>query len=114
MTSRKQEIYREMLTSSVCYCRNVFSGSLFSKAFDKSCFVELELVHNIPISILNPEFDEHDIWFLNHQAKGFVFNADESSTPNYSVYKSRIFELISLLNEKQLEQIDVDMRKFIL
>ena len=114
MASRKQEIYRELLTDSISYCRNLASGSPISRAFNKSSLVELQFVHNIPVSILQPDFVEHDIWFLNHQAKQFVFKADESSTPNYSKYRRQIIELLSLLDEKQLAEIDPDMRKLIL
>lgn len=113
MASRKQEIYRELLADSISYCRNLASGSPVSKAFDKSSFVELQFVHSIPESILQPDFVDHDLWFLNHQARVFIFNADESRTPNYSKYRRRIIELLGLLDEKQLAEIDADMRDLI-
>jgi len=70
--SRKQEIYSDMLWWALPYIRNVQTRSWLVRARDRSCYFEAELVHNLPNSLLEPEFGDHDIWFLNHQAKWFT------------------------------------------
>ena len=31
-----------------------------------------QLVHDLPVSILEPEFGDHDFWFLNVHARSFL------------------------------------------
>ncbi len=38
--------------------------------------MEAEFRHNLYVTILEPEFVDHDIWFLNDQARWFVSHAD--------------------------------------
>lgn len=96
----------ELLSSSLSYCRNMQMGSLVSKAFDKTCLQELELVHNLPSSIFEPEITSHDLWFLNNQAKTFLTTAHGSKSPNYDGHKTRIKALVKQLTDEQFKQLD--------
>lgn len=64
--------------------RNVQTHNALQKARDKSCYYEVELVHNIMLTILNPDFEEHDIHFLNNQAKHYYDNCNEKISPIYN------------------------------
>lgn len=73
--SRKQEIYKEFLFWSLPLVRNVQTQSWWAHLRrSKLCYNEVELVHNLYISILDADFIEHDIHFLNFQAKEFYEN----------------------------------------
>lgn len=95
--SRKQEIYQEMLFWAVPYIRNIQTHSFISKAFNKSCYEEAELVHNIHVSILEPEFIDHDIHFLNYQARSYFEQAESTGTPCFSAQCRLIAELFALV-----------------
>ena len=94
--SRKQEIYREMLLWAISHVRNVQTQHWWSKAFNRSCFFEAELVHNLYVSIFEEEFVDHDIWFLNAQARYYVEHCNATISSNYDIQKRLIIELFSL------------------
>lgn len=95
----KNEIYVEMLGWALPYIRNVQSQNALRKANDKSCYYEAELIHDLAITILEPSFKEHDIWFLNHQAKYYFENCSEDISPNYNGHIMRIKKLFQLVPE---------------
>ncbi len=93
--SRKQEIYTELLFWSLPTIRNVQSGSFWSKARDKSCYYESELVHTLHTSILESEFVDNDIHFLNYQAKSYFENGTCSVAYNAQIALiNELFELV--------------------
>jgi hypothetical protein len=81
--SPKQEIYREMLRLALPWIRNVNSWPWWRRMRDRSAFDEAELVHNLGESLFEPDFVEHDIWFLNHQARVYHDRCSPSRSPNY-------------------------------
>ena len=96
----KSHIYKEMLEFALTYIRNVQSQNAFIKAKDKSCLYESELVHNIMISILDKNFTEHDLWFLNHQAKFYYDNCNDDISPNYRGHVENIKKLFELVPDE--------------
>ncbi|WP_250209553.1 zinc ABC transporter substrate-binding protein [Morganella morganii] len=80
---KKNEIYVKMLSLSLPYIRNVQSLSDKEKASDSSCYFEAELVHNLMHTLLTSDFSEHDLWFLNNQAKFYFERCNEDISPNY-------------------------------
>ncbi|TQV73892.1 zinc ABC transporter substrate-binding protein [Aliikangiella marina] len=76
--SKKQEIYKEILELCLPELRNSLSGSFVFGRRRKDAFELSQLVHNLYVSILEPDFVEHDLWFLNVQAKEF-FESSRSS-----------------------------------
>lgn len=105
---KKLEIYKDILSRSLYLCRNLQSRSSLSKAMDKVSFLEIEFVHNIPISILESDFTEHDIWILNNQAKNYLKRSNELISPNFSQHKKDIQELVSLLPEERKAELKQD------
>ncbi|HIH4319259.1 TPA: zinc ABC transporter substrate-binding protein [Morganella morganii] len=73
-----------MLSLALPYIRNVQSLSAEEKGSDTSCYFEAELVHNLMHTLLTADFSEHDLWFLNNQAKFYFEKCSEDISPNYS------------------------------
>ena len=95
--SRKQDIYTEMLFWAIPYIRNVQTYSMFRKAFDKSCYAEADLVHNLQVSILESDFVAHDIHFLNVQARYYIESYTRHKSVCYGAQKKLISELFKLV-----------------
>jgi hypothetical protein len=95
--SPKQEIYREMLRLALPWIRNVSSLPWWRRIRDRSAFYESELVHNLSVSLFEPDFVEHDIWFLNHQARVYHDQCGPSRSPNYHRQLELIRELFALV-----------------
>jgi hypothetical protein len=93
--SRKQAIYQELLRTGLASIRNVQTHSSWQKVFNKSCYYESELLHRLPFSILDPEFSDQDVWFLNNQARWYYENA--RGTVNYEHFAKLITELLGLV-----------------
>lgn len=93
--SQKQEIYRELLRSTLIYIRNYQSLPFWRRWRDKTVFEEAELIHNVWPSLFEPQFTDHDIWFLNVQAASYFRLAHFS--PLYAQHVALIRELFTLV-----------------
>lgn len=93
MYMKKNEIYVEMLSLSLPYIRNIQLLDKREKGRDTSCYFEAELVHNLTHTLLIPDFVEHDLWFLNNQAKYYFEKCSKDISPNYNQH----LEYIKLL-----------------
>lgn len=94
---KKNDIYIRMLSLSLPYIRNIQSLDNKVKGRDMSCYFEAELVHNLMHTLLIPDFVEHDLWFLNNQAKYYFEMCNDEISPNYAQhikYIKLLFELI--------------------
>jgi len=98
--SRKQEIYREFLQFGLPWLRGVRSIRWWQTARRHALYVEAEFLHNLYVSILEPEFVNHDIWFLNHQARWFLTHADPRHVASYEHHEGLIRELFTLVPER--------------
>ena len=67
---------------------------------DRSVYYEAELIHNLWPSLWEPEMTEHDIWFLNVQAKTYYDECDQNLSPLYSDNVERIKELFGIVPEQ--------------
>lgn len=94
---KKNEIYVKMLSLTLPYIRCIQTLGKKEKGKDISCFFEAELVHNLTHTLLVSEFTDHDIWFLNHQAKYYYINCNSNISPNYSEQIKYIKELFRLV-----------------
>jgi hypothetical protein len=95
--SPKQAIYRDILFWTLPHLRNVASQRWWRRVRDQSAYYEAELVHNLPISMYEPEFTDHDIWFLNAQANFYIRNCSASISPLYPEQSRRLLELRTLV-----------------
>jgi hypothetical protein len=95
--SPKQIIYREMLRWTLPHLRNISRARWWRRVHDLSAFYESELVHNLPVSMYEPEFVEHDVWFLNFQARAYCEQCSASKSDLYPQQVERIRELFVIV-----------------
>ena len=57
--------------------RNVLSHTFVFGKHRRAAFEIAQLTHDLYVSILDPEFGDHDFWFLNVHAKRFCEDAEE-------------------------------------
>ncbi|MDF7666469.1 hypothetical protein PT273_01155 [Orbaceae bacterium ESL0727] len=93
----KREIYLRMITSVLQYIRYIQSLDKKIKGKDISCYYEANLVHNLCYSVLNPDFEAHDIHFLNYQARNYIEDCNENISLNYNQHVKYIKELFKLV-----------------
>ncbi|MBI0133452.1 hypothetical protein [Snodgrassella sp. W8132] len=102
----KREIYIEMLYWALPYIRNLQTHSMLRKAMDKSCYLEAQLVHNLPLKLLNSDFNESDVHFLNYQAKYYFENCNNRISPNYNIHIECIKKLFKLVPDELKEILE--------
>lgn len=93
----KSEIYIKMYDLVLPYVRSIQSQNAWVKSRDLSCYFETELIHNLSKSILDIAMTEHDVWFLNHQAKYYFEECNEDISPNYNqhcIYIKKLFSMV--------------------
>jgi hypothetical protein len=103
--SRKQEIYRELLQFGLPSLRGVRHLRCWQTARRQALYVEAEFLHNLYVTILEPEFVDHDIWFLNHQARWFLTQADPRHVASYHHHRGLIGELFALVPERLRDKL---------
>ncbi len=104
--SRKQEIYRDFLQFGLPYLRGVKYVRWWQTGRRQALYVEAEFLHNLYVTILEPEFVDHDIWFLNHQAKWFLTHADPRHATCYYHHECLIRELFTLVPERLKDKLE--------
>ncbi|RYD84143.1 MAG: zinc ABC transporter substrate-binding protein [Verrucomicrobiaceae bacterium] len=95
--SPKQEVYFEMLRRTLLHLRSIAEQSWWRRLQDRSAYYETELIHNLPVSLFEPEFVAHDIWFLNVQARSYCAECNPQISGLYLQQTKLIRELISLV-----------------
>ena len=95
--SPKQEIYQDMLRWALPHLRNYSCGGWWRKLRDRSASYDSELVHNLPVSMFEPEFVAHDIWFLNVQAHTYFERCSQEKSPLYNRQIENIRSLFDLV-----------------
>jgi hypothetical protein len=103
--SRKQEIYREFLQFGLPCLRGVRYFRWWQTGRRRALYVEVEFLHKLYVSILEPEFVDHDIWFLNHLARWFLTHADPRHAACYCHHQRLIRELFTLVPERLRDKL---------
>lgn len=93
----KSEIYIQMFNLVLPYVRSIQTQNAWVKARDMSCYFEAELIHNLPKSILEKDMVEHDIWFLNNQAKYYFEKCNADISLNYEQHIKYIKMLFKMV-----------------
>ena len=106
----KREIYLDMIRDAVIQSRNAATLTMLQRTLNKSPYYELELVHNLFNSLDNEGFTEHDIYFLNNQAKWYLENCNEKLSPLYTENKKRIESLFSMVPSKRLNEVLLNLK----
>lgn len=95
----KFDIYIKMLELILPYVRCVQTWSKKERANDRSCYYDVELIHNLAGTLKEPGFEMQDIWFLNNQARVYFENCNENISPNYNqnlIYIKELFSIVPL------------------
>jgi len=104
--SPKQEVYREMLWWTLPHLRDVAGWRRWLRLRDRSLHYETELIHNLPVSMFEPEFTDHDIWFLNWQAKAYYERCSAEKSALYPQQVERIARLFALVPDHLRSRLD--------
>ncbi len=86
-----------MLYRTLPHLRNISTWTRWRRLRDRSAYYEAELVHNLPVSMFEPDFVEHDVWFLNVQARTYYSECSADLSSLYPEQIKRIRELFSLV-----------------
>jgi hypothetical protein len=101
-----EKIYREFLRFGLPYLRGVRYFRWWQTARRRALYVEAEFLQNLYVTILEPEFVNHDIWFLNYQARWFLTHADPRHAAFYYHHEALIRELFTLVPERLREKLE--------
>src|SRR5579862_6587961 len=97
--SRKQKIYLEILECILPFMRNLQTHSAWHRFRYGPFYPEMELVHNLHRILIYPEFREHDIHWLNSQARIFFKDGNNPVHAFYEHIITLIAELFTLVPE---------------
>jgi hypothetical protein len=70
----------------------------------RSQYAIAEFIHNLYVSILQEDFTDHDIHFLNYQARSFFEHNDETC-PHYNLFTYYIQELFKEVPEDKRHKL---------
>src|SRR5713101_1264294 len=99
MLTLKQKIYNEILEKVLPFMRNIQRHSAWHRFRYGSFYPEMELVHNMHRILVLPEFTEHDVHWLNSQARIFVELGNNPVHGFYEAITASISELFTLVPE---------------
>ena len=103
--SQKQEIYIRILKRLLPFMRNIQTHSAWRRFTYGPFYPEMELVHNMHRLLVNPQFTESDIHWLNSQARIFFKHGNNPVHAFYESIVDDIAELFSLVPESLREQL---------
>jgi hypothetical protein len=89
-----------MLTTVLPWVRNVQTWRWWTRLRERSVRWDSELVHNLPTSILEPDFTDHDLWFLNWQARAYYRGCSSDVSPNYDAKVAAVRRLSALVPDE--------------
>lgn len=95
--TQKQIIYQAMLRRVLPHLRNVSTWSWWRRLRDRSTYFEAQLIHNIWPSLWDPDFVDHDVWFLNYEASLYCRECNPQLSPLYPEQVTLIRELFNLV-----------------
>lgn len=114
--SRKQEIYAEILSWTIPTIRTGLSpyshiiplrmlGPSRQRLL-KSYYELAQLVHNLYVSIVEEDFNDHDLYFLNIHARSFMKRNSEETCPCYNLLLYYIQELFKIVPDSMREKLE--------
>lgn len=95
--TQKQIIYQAILSRALPHMRNVSTWSWWRRLRDRSTYFETQFIHNIWPSLCEPAFVDHDLWFLNNEARLYCKECSTKLSPLYLAQVAHIRELFALV-----------------
>ena len=108
MLTRKQKIYYEILERMLPFMRNIQTHSAWRRLRYGAFYPEMELVHNMHRLLVLPDFTEHDIHWLNSQARIFVKHGNNPVHGFYEPITAFIAELFTLVPAELRQKLTWD------
>ena len=96
----KNEIYLDILSSSLPYLRNIATHSLFRRMKDRSVYYETQLIHSFYLLLAKEHFEGGDIHFLNYHCKDYFDNCNQNISMLYDSNIEKISKLFFIVPEK--------------
>lgn len=104
----KNEIYLEMLRSSLPYLRGLATQSIFRRVRDRSAFYETQLIHSFYLLLAHDGFESSDIHFLNYHCKDYFDNCNNNISVLYDNNIEKIMRLFSIVPPDLKYQLEWD------
>ncbi|MCS3432455.1 hypothetical protein [Klebsiella sp. BIGb0407] len=101
----KNEIYLDILSSSLPYLRNIATHSLFRRIRDRSVYYETQLIHSFYRLLAHDDIDDGDIHFLNYHCKDYFYNSNKNISILYDSNIKNISKLFSIVPENLRSQL---------
>ena len=98
--SPKQTIYQEILRITLPHIRNHCAAGWLSRIQDRGLAHDSELIHNIWPTLFEPDFQKHDLWFLNHQCRSYAEGRARTASLIYSQIMPLIVELFTIIPQE--------------
>ena len=102
----KNEIYLDMLRSSLPYLRGLTSQNFFRRIRDRSGYYETQLIHSFYLLLAHDDFENSDIHFLNYHCKDYFYNCSENISVLYDGNIAKITRLFSIVPENLKSQLE--------
>ncbi|UTN95540.1 hypothetical protein [Serratia plymuthica] len=103
---KKNDVYLEILQVALPHIRNGTTWRLFYRIKDRSCFYESQLIHSFYILLASEDFNESDMWFLNHHARSYYEECDSSKSMLYNAQVKSISKLFLLVPENLKDTLE--------
>ena len=104
--SPKQAIYREILRITLPHIRNRCSADWLSRVQDRGLAYDSELIHNIWPTLFEPDFQKHDLWFLNHHCRSYAEGEARTASLIYWQIMPLIKELFTLIPHELRSELE--------
>ena len=99
--SRKQQLYAELMMRGFADLRMLLAAPTGPR-LSRNTLVDalLDLLHNVPKTMLYSDLSLEDVFFLNHQARNFCRMSGGNTLLHYDWYMGAIQELFSLVPDQ--------------
>ncbi|PLY36933.1 hypothetical protein F164LOC_11875 [Pectobacterium carotovorum] len=103
---KKNEIYIDILQVTLPYLRMVAQYSFLRKIRDRSAIYETQLIHGFYILLSHEEFEDDDIYFLNHHCRYYYENCNSKISMLYNDHLKSFSDLFSIVPENFKDKLE--------
>lgn len=101
----KNTIYLEMLRLTLLHLRVLSSEKIIRRIKDRSAVYETQLIHSFYYLLLDEEFENKDMYFLNWHCRYYYENCNQSISILYDSQVENISKLFSIVPEHLKSQL---------
>jgi hypothetical protein len=108
--NKKQSLYLEIIKLLLPPSRNAQTWSAWKRLIYGNFYIELELIHNIPPLMETREFTQYDIFWLNTQAKNYIYHCSKEQRTHSGSVIGLIKELVNICPDNFAEDICFELK----